>query len=489
MAVAVAGSCARARAPARARAAAAVVVAAGAATAASPYLWAANWGGSDVEAGTVLLDAVQLTPFGVLALLIGGRRQPQLCSRWALVTLAGLVLGTLAAQRLTSTGAQASDAGAVIWGPLLLTVALGPVWALDAGWHRLGGGLAALRPRPGQPPSAELLIGAGGALVLIVAWARLAGAGARPAVENFVVVFASIVVEALPFVLVGGMVSALIEVFVPDRVFERLAGLPLAVQVPGAVLGGFAFPVCECGSVPVARRLILRGLHPAAALSFMLGSPILNPIVLASTYVAYQGRGAWTMVAGRAALGLVVAVAAAVVLARSGAADKLLGAHADQHHDQTPGDHEHGHGHDHAVDGSCVLPGGRLAAVAGHLANDALFMGRFVVAGGALAAAMQTVVSQSSFAELVTAPLVGALVLMAAAFVLSLCSEADAFVAVSFVGFPLGAQLAFLVFGPILDLKLALLYGATFGWRFAVRMVLLTAPLVLLGAAVFGALT
>ncbi len=479
---------------------AAGVLGVGAATAVSPYLWAVNWGGSDVGPATVALDAVQLVPFAVLALL-AGRHRPRLSTRWALVALAGLVVGTLAAQRLASAGAQASDADAVLWGPLLLAVALGPIWALDAGWQRAGGGLAALRPRPERPASPELVVGAGSALVLAVAWARLGGAGTAPALENFVVVFASIVVEALPFVLVGGLISALIEVLVPDQVFARLARLPLAVQVPGAVLGGFAFPVCECGSVPVARRLILRGLHPAAALSFMLGSPILNPIVLGSTYVAYQGRGPWTMVAERAGLGLLAAVLAAVLLARAGAADKLLGvgAHAHPAGHAPGGAHhhagEHGHAHHHHDAGAfCFAPGpavgrGRLGAVAGHLATDALLMGRFVVAGGALAALLQTLVSQSVFAEISTAPVLGVLVLMVAAFVLSLCSEADAFVAVSFAGFGLPAQLAFLVFGPVLDLKLSLLYGATFGWRFVARIVLLTAPLVLAGALLFGALS
>ena len=102
-----------------------------------------------------------------------------------------------------------------------------------------------------------------------------------------------------------------------------------------------------------------------------------------------------------------------------------------------------------------------------------------------LAAAMQTVVPQSVFTGVLTTPLLGAGLLMTLAFILSLCSEADAFVAVSFIQFPLGPQLAFLVFGPILDIKLALLYGATFGRAFVVRLLLVTVPLVLVGAMLF----
>ena len=123
--------------------------------------------------------------------------------------------------------------------------------------------------------------------------------------------------------------------------------------------------------------------------------------------------------------------------------------------------------------------------VADHLTADLLFMGRFVIAGAVLAALMQTAVPQSVFTGVLTTPLLGAGLLMVLAFILSLCSEADAFVAVSFIQFPLGPQLAFLVFGPILDIKLALLYGATFGRRFVFRLLLVTVSLVLGGAMLF----
>jgi uncharacterized protein len=243
--------------------------------------------------------------------------------------------------------------------------------------------------------------------------------------------------------------------------------LPLRLQVPGAALAGFAMPVCECGSVPVARRLILRGVHPAAGLAFMLASPIINPIVLLSTAVAYQGQAALEMTAARAVLGLAVALGAATVIGRTGAAELLR---------PRPAVEEHHHEHR-----------GRVRAVADHLTADLLFMGRFVIAGAALAAAMQTIVPQSVFTGVLTTPLLGAGLLVGLAFLLSLCSEADAFVAVSFIQFPLGPQLAFLVFGPILDIKLAMLYTAAFGRGFVVRLVLVTAPIVLGGAMVFQA--
>lgn len=115
-------------------------------------------------------------------------------------------------------------------------------------------------------------------------------------------------------------------------------------------------------------------------------------------------------------------------------------------------------------------------------------MGAFVVAGAALAAALQTVIPQSLVSGLARTPVVGSLALMGIAFVLSLCSEADAFVAVSFAQFPLGAQLAFLVFGPVVDAKLAFLYSATFKRRFVIRLMAVAVPVTLAGSLWFEAL-
>jgi uncharacterized protein len=150
---------------------------------------------------------------------------------------------------------------------------------------------------------------------------------------------------------------------VPARAFERAARMPVALQLPLSALGGLAFPVCECGSVPVARRLIARGMHPAAGLAFMLASPILNPIVLASTAIAYRGRGvALQMVAGRALLGLLLAVVAGWALGTGGATE-LLRARDD--------DAElHDHGESEGAD--------RKSRFVDHLTSDFTFMGRFV---------------------------------------------------------------------------------------------------------------
>jgi uncharacterized protein len=311
-----------------------------------------------------------------------------------------------------------------------------------------------------------------GLLALLAVTSSAAGLGHVPAFETFALIFSSIVIEALPFILLGALVSAALAVFVSASLFARIARLPLAVQLPGAALGGFAFPVCECGSVPVARRLISKGVHPAAGVAFMLASPILNPLVLGSTWVAYGGGTVGgEMVAGRALLGLVTAAAVGLVIGRS-AGGVLRSRPDEEEHPFTEN----------------VEPSGRGSVFADHVVSDFLFMGKFIVLGAALSALLQTAVPESVLAALGGTAVLSAVTLMAVAFVLSLCSEADAFIAASFTGFAPSAQLAFLVFGPIADTKLAVLYGATFRRWFVLRLILTAAPIVVAGSLLFEAL-
>jgi uncharacterized protein len=282
-----------------------------------------------------------------------------------------------------------------------------------------------------------------------------------PEVSNFLLVFGSLLVEAVPFILLGAIVSAAIEVLVPARFFERLVRLPGPLQLPASGLAGFAFPVCECGSVPVARRLARKGLSPAAAVTFMLAAPIVNPIVITSTVVAFRGRTSlWPMVLGRVSLGLLCAIAVGWVVGNRRV--DYLG--------EIDEDTIHEHAHER-----------RATTFFGHLGGDFVFMGRYLVVGAAVAAAMQTFIPQSIIGSVAETPVINLVAMMGLAFLLSLCSESDAFVAASFVQFGVGAQLAFLVFGPMVDTKLSFLYSGTFGPRLLRTIAIVVAAVTLAG--------
>ena len=303
-------------------------------------------------------------------------------------------------------------------------------------------------PRTGASRRTALIVIGGLAAVAIVV--RVADPERVAWVQNFLIVFGSLLVEATPFILLGAFVSAAIEVFVPTSAFGRLARLPRPLQLPAAALAGVAFPVCECGSVPVARRLARKGLAPSAAVTFMLAAPILNPVVVASTFVAYRGRETlWVMVLGRMGLGFLAAVAVGWVVGNTRMDDLLKPRPDEDDVDLEASDDE-----------------SRWTRFVSHLSGDFLFMGRFLVLGAAIAAGVQTFVPQTIVSSVASLPVLSLLAMMGLAFVMSLCSESDAFVAASFTQFGPAAQLAFLVSGPMIDLKLGALYAGTYSKGF-----------------------
>jgi uncharacterized membrane protein YraQ (UPF0718 family) len=304
-----------------------------------------------------------------------------------------------------------------------------------------------------------------GGLAAVAVVVRVADPERIAWLQNFLIVFGSLLVEAMPFVLLGAFVSAAIEVFVPTSTFTRLGRLPRPLQLPAAALAGIAFPVCECGSVPVARRLASKGLAPSAAVTFMLAAPILNPVVVASTFVAYRGRDSlWVMVLGRMGLGFLVAVAVGWVIGATRKEDLLKARPDDDDADTEAGEDE-----------------SRWARFVSHLSGDFFFMGRFLVLGAAIAAAVQTFVPQTIVGKVANLPVLSLLAMMGLAFLMSLCSESDAFVAASFTQFGPAAQLAFLVSGPMIDLKLGALYAGTYSKGFLRTVVVTVVTVTLAG--------
>src|SRR5919109_1617197 len=189
--------------------------------------------------------------------------------------------------------------------------------------------LGVSRPtRPGGRAGVAVLV----ALVLLAVFVRLLGTGELPWLSNLLLIFSSLLLQAFPFVLLGAVVSAAIEVFATASVFARLVAIPPGFRLPAAGFAGLAFPVCECGSVPVARRLAVKGLQSSAAVTFMLAASIFNPIVILSTAVAYRGReNMLLMVLGRAGLGLAVAIIAGWVVGDRAKEQFLRNAEPDHH--------------------------------------------------------------------------------------------------------------------------------------------------------------
>jgi uncharacterized membrane protein YraQ (UPF0718 family) len=300
-------------------------------------------------------------------------------------------------------------------------------------------------PPPSRPIGSLEILAA--LLVLLVLFRDVvAGLISGPLLQTWTTVFVSVLVQAVPFLVFGVALSAVIAVYVPRSFWARALPRHPALAVPAAGLAGVVLPGCECGAVPIAGSLIRRGVTPAAALAFLLAAPAINPIVLASTAVAFPGRP--EMVVARGAASLVVAVAMGWLWLRLGRTDWIRLPHRPDLDDTS-----------------------RARAFWAACRHDIMHAGGFLVLGAAAAATINVVVPDAWLQRLADQPVLSVLALAVLAVLLSICSEADAFVAASLSQFSLTSRLVFLVVGPMVDLKLIAMqtgvFGRRFVWRFA----------------------
>lgn len=284
-----------------------------------------------------------------------------------------------------------------------------------------------------------------------------------PALRTGATVFVAVCVQALPFLVLGVLISGGIAAFVPARVLRRVLPRREGAAVGVAGLAGVALPGCECASVPVARRLIGQGVAPAAALTFLLAAPAVNPVVMVATAVAFPGEPGMVLARFLGSLG--TAMVMGWLWARWGKLEWI----AERALRRLPE----------------VSGGHRWRTFAETARADLVDAGGFLVLGALIAAAMGVLVPNEWFGVLGEQIVLGVLVMAALAVVLALCSEADAFVAASLSAVPLMPKLVFLVVGPAIDVKLFALQAGTFGRSFALRFAPVTF-VVAIGCAVLA---
>ncbi|HEY5792672.1 MAG TPA: permease [Chthoniobacterales bacterium] len=279
---------------------------------------------------------------------------------------------------------------------------------------------------------------------------------------DFCYSFLSVLLEGVPFILLGTAISGLIDQFLPARLMSRL--LPRNPFLGACVSGllGMIFPMCECAVVPVIRRLIAKGLPLSHAVTYMLAAPIVNPIVALSTYAAFRGQGAGEMTAFRLGLGFAVAVLAGLAVhhlaprsvLRPRVLESALAFGASSEMAPAP----------------LLGMKARLSAALRVTVGDFLDVMLYFIIGAAIAAVFNTSVNQDALLPLALNPWLATGSMMGLALMLSLCSTSDAFIAATFGLFPWAARLAFLVFGPMMDLKLLFIYSSVFRPRFVIGL-------------------
>ncbi len=296
---------------------------------------------------------------------------------------------------------------------------------------------------------------------------------------------------------IGTLLSGVIDAFVPAERIESFLPANRTAAIALSGLLGVIFPMCECGVVPVIRRLIRKGLPVSCGLTYLLAAPIVNPIVALSTFAAFRGQHPGAMTSLRLTLGFTVAVVFGLIvqripitevlnrrmlasLARTGARrlsprpveESVLAlaggltSKAVAFPLVTPETivelHDEAHAEKHF--------GGKLIGAIRCAAFDFLDVGFYLIIGAAIASIFNTAVDRHVLLPLASQHLFATLSLMVLALLLSLCSTSDAFIAANFLTFPASAKLAFMVFGPMMDLKLLFMYGLVFTKRLTLSL-------------------
>ena len=299
-------------------------------------------------------------------------------------------------------------------------------------------------------------------------------------------IFQGLLIEALPFLMLGVTIAGLARWLVPQSAWvRRLPRNPLLAPIVGALLG-FALPACECGNVPVARRLLASGAPLGTGFGFLFAAPVLNPIVLASTWAAFPDK-TWLLWA-RPAGAFVIALALSALLGLIPESRLLQSALLEERRLSQPlssiGLLERRTGLVGAGPAKPAMPAQSTALLPrellSHSTREFLSLLTLLVLGSALAAVVQTWLPRSWLLALGSAPTLSVLALMLLALVVSVCSSVDAFLALGFAAqVTPGALLAFLLLGPVVDLKLAGLFTVLLTPR-AIAITALSASLMVL---------
>lgn len=293
--------------------------------------------------------------------------------------------------------------------------------------------------------------------------------------KDFIISFLAVFYEAMPFIVLGSLISGVLEEMVPQQLISRFVPKNRILAIGICALLGIIFPMCECGIVPVMRRLLRKGLPLSCCVAYMLAGPIINVVVIGSTWVAFQQHvGGYYIVGFRIGLGYLVAVGTALIVdwqykkygdslitdsAKPNLALLTLG--------------EDGKERVEAKKPWMV----RLGNITETALTDFVDITVFLSLGAVLAALSKQFISQTQIESLSTGyPIVAILVMMALAVIMCLCSEADAFVAASFTSMHPSAKIAFLVLGPMLDFKLYMMFTRVFRprliWTIVIALVI-----------------
>jgi len=293
---------------------------------------------------------------------------------------------------------------------------------------------------------------------------------------SFNTIFLSMVIESLPFILIGVVISVLIQSYVHENFIHRLfSGRGLLAMIPAA-LTGIVFPICECAIIPVIRSLIKKGLPQHLGVVMIASIPIINPIVFLSTFYAFQNNPVILYARMTIALLAALLIGGSVYflfrkqsILKESASMRETGViswqafYEDAHHRHHHHENERPELHDIFL----------------HISGEFFDTAKYFIFGAIIASSFQTFFNQHLLSTVGANPSIGPASMMGMAYLLSVCSTSDAFLASSFSGmFSPGAITAFLVFGAMLDIKNTMMLVGAFKFRFVIVFMILSVTVV-----------
>ncbi|MCM1991903.1 permease [Oceanirhabdus seepicola] len=305
------------------------------------------------------------------------------------------------------------------------------------------------------------------------------------AINSFIMIFMSIIMEGFPFILLGSFISSLIHLFVSEKTIKRILPQKNILGIMVASLLGIIFPVCECAIVPIVRRLIKKGLPIHIAITFMISVPIVNPIVMVSTYYAFSNISTAIL---RSGLGYLCACIIGIIILILGDKKPLKQKKITKGNVMKKKKIVFTHSHDCGC-GHCNEESEKnnkiysqknrqafikdmLLEIIHHTNEELKTIGKYFTIGALLSAIFQVIISRDVLSIVGGNSVISISIMLILAFVLSLCSEADAFIAKTFAStFTSGSVLGFMILGPMIDLKNTLMLSSSFKGKFIAKLI------------------
>jgi Predicted permeases len=285
--------------------------------------------------------------------------------------------------------------------------------------------------------------------------------------NNFYTIFISIVLEGLPFIIIGALISSFIQIFISEENIIKIIPKNKLMGLFFAAIVGLIFPVCDCAIIPVTRRLIKKGIPTSLAITFMLSVPIVNPIVLVSTYYAFKGK--IYMLFARLIFGIIAAMVIGYLIDLLHTGKSLK--YSIQLNNFTPSCGCGCHNHQHNKQ---VHKFHYLFDIIDYTSSETYDTGKLFIIGALISALVQSYIPKEYILSIGQGNLYSIIVMFVLAYILSICSQTDAFIARAFLGqFTIGSVVGFLILGPMLDIKNTLMLTGTFNRKFTIKLIFL----------------